>query len=501
MDGNSIVGFYILLSIALYVQGAKKNVLFLVADDFRPNIGVYQGLNLGPNHTPNLDTLASQSMVMKQAYVQYAVCGPSRSSFLTGRRPDTTHVYDLETYFRNVGGNFTTIPQYFKNHGYTSVGIGKIFHPGLSSNYDDPISWSKNYHVSQAHHYGHSRHSHSWRAVPDIERQQFPLVDEMISTQAKKSLNELATAGQPFFLAVGFHKPHLPFLFPQKFLSDIPVSMVDLPTNAYAPVDMPDKAWNNYAELRVFNDIAVFNATGNPNTTLPDNVVKDLRRAYFSAVSYMDSLVGEVLSELKNLNLMNDTIISFVGDHGYSLGEHGLWTKHTTFEDAVHAPMMLRVPGLTDHGVVTNQLVEFVDLFPTLVDAARLPKLKICPEESTHVSVCTEGKSMLPLMTSPNGPWKMAAFSQNKRGKGIMGYTVRTDQYRYTEWTRFNGAPVFKPNYSRSLVGVELYDHVKDPQENVNLAHHHDKTDAVASLKKILHSGWRSKDTNPGIIG
>ncbi|KAK6186261.1 hypothetical protein SNE40_008331 [Patella caerulea] len=481
--------------IALLLPGAKgaKNVLFIIADDLRPQLDVYKEFNLGPTHTPNLDELAGKSLLLKRAYVQYALCSPSRTSFLTGRRPDTTHVYDLDHYFRTVGGNFTTMPQYFKNHGYRSVGIGKIYHPGMAASHgNDPISWNEFYRETEE--FGAAGHKLSWKAVSDAERQKTPLVDEKIAAQAKRSLNELSKMSQPFFLAVGFHKPHLPFVFPQKFLSTFPLSEIHLPNNAYAPVDMPRIAWSSYGELRSYNDIGALNATGQPNTTLPDHIVRDLRRAYFSAVSYMDAMVGEVLAEVKKLNLMNDTIISFIGDHGYSLGEHGLWNKHTNFEDAVHAPMMIRVPGLTDQGAVTDQLVEFVDLFPTIVEAAGLPQLTMCPEQSSHIDICSEGKSMVHLMKYPHEQWKTAAFSQYRHGH-VMGYSVRTNRYRYTEWVKFSGAPNYKADLSE-VVAEELYDHVQDMQENINLAHHGNSANIVASLKKTLHVGWRSIHTN-----
>ena len=258
----------LILSLTANLSTGRKNVLFLVADDLRVQLGSYEGKYFSssvhpPMYTPQLDKLASRSFQMKRAYVQQSVCSPSRTSLLTGRRPDTTHVYDLNTYWRTVGGNFTTLPQYFKNHGYTTVGMGKIFHNGAASGYDDPISWTR--------HYFHGRRSSfetnqaSWKAVPDDQLKNDPLIDEQIADHAVTVLNHVAQGarhGRPFFVAVGFHKPHLPWVFPASMLQHYPEVNISVPTNQYAPVNMPDVAWNNYQELRQFTDIKALQLTG-----------------------------------------------------------------------------------------------------------------------------------------------------------------------------------------------------------------------------------------------
>ena len=203
-------------------ESTAKNVLFLAADDMRPDIGVYNANNQnGPNmYTPNLDRLAKQSLLLKKAYVQQAVCSPTRASLLTSRRPDTTHVHDLIQYWRNVGGNFTTIPQYFKENGYITAGMGKIFHPGGASGHDDPISWTEPYFHGKAPHWDNAS-QYSWFAASEEETEQYPLLDDQTAEKAIEMLNHLApearNGNQPFFLAVGFHKPHLPFLSPRNF--------------------------------------------------------------------------------------------------------------------------------------------------------------------------------------------------------------------------------------------------------------------------------------------
>ena len=499
---KSIFGIISLVCIAaLATADMKRNVLFFAVDDMRPELGCY----LGPDfpspvhpkiHSPNLDALAAKSLLLKRAYVQQAVCSPSRTSLLTGRRPDTTHVYDLYHYFRNVGGNYTTIPEYFKMNGYKSIGMGKIFHPGHASDNDDPPSWTEPY--FHGINYYDKQHD-SWLAVPKTQYEKQPLLDQQLAMHAKMTLKKVApdalSGKQPFFVAVGFHKPHLPFVFAEEFMDFYPADSVKIPDNEYAPVDMPEVAWSAYGELRAYADIHKLNASGDINSTLPNQVVMNLRRAYYSALSYTDGLIGDVLAELKDLGLDNNTIVSFWGDHGWQLGEHGEWCKHTNFELATHAPMMVHVPDVTDNGIVTEQLTEYVDLFPTLVEAAGLKPLELCPMDSTKTELCREGMSLMPLMRDPKTTkWKQRVFSQYPRkpmGKSVMGYTMRTDRFRYTEWPAFTGAPQYKPDWNK-LFGVELYDHSTDPEENVNVAHKKEYQDMVKTLSKELHDGWRA---------
>ena len=491
------------------VAPRRKNVLFLVSDDMRPQLGAYAGRHfpsrVSPKmHTPNLDALASRSLVMGRAYVQQAVCSPSRTSLLTGRRPDTTHVHDLIAYFRHVGGNFTTIPQYFKEHGYVTTGMGKIFHPGIASGHDDPVSWTEKY------FHAHSKYwdkypRYSWYAANDSEVDRHPLIDTMTADHAVETLKRLAPAArsaeQPFFVAVGFHRPHLPFFFPASFLKYYPEAEIRLPDNAYAPVDLPEIAWANFDELRSYVDIKNKYGYGAINTTLPPFKVRQLRRAYYAAISYVDSLVGRVVSTLDQLGLANDTIVSFWGDHGWQLGEHGEWCKHTDFELATHAPMMVHVPGVTDGdggGAVTDRLTEFVDLFPTLAEAAGLPPVPLCPENSTLVRTCSEGVSLVRLMRDPARRWKTAAFSQYPRmdvGSNVyMGYSMRTDRYRYTEWMAYEDLPTPRrlPDKVYPRGHVELYDHAIDPEENVNRGNDPAYGAIVKRLHTALLEGWRA---------
>ncbi len=448
----------------------QLNVLFLISDDLRPELGCYDGEDAPSQvhpkmHTPNLDKLAGKSLLLKKAYVQQALCSPSRTSFLTGRRPDTTHVYTIGPYFRNITGNFTTLPEYFKQQGYITAGLGKVFHPGQASGCDDPPSWTEpyyhapNYEIWQEEK---SQASQSWISVPTTVQTKEPLPDQQIATEASEGLETYARQNKPFFMAVGFHKPHLPFVFPSEFIRYYPSESVQLPLNPYAPIKMPEIAWHNYITeglLGKCDDIEPSNYTGSMNTSMADNTVVNLRRAYYSSVSYIDSLVGQVMDKLDELGLANQTIITFLGDHGWQLGEHGEWCKQTNFELATRIPMMVHVPGKTDQGIMTDKLVEAVDLYPTIVEAAGLPPLPLCPmNRSTRTMLCREGNSLMPIITNQSDAWKTAVFSQFPRklpdtemnstlysnyydttdedwdleGNGkAMGYSIRTKHFRY----------------------------------------------------------------------
>eukprot|EP00054_Salpingoeca_dolichothecata_P028229 m.212730 g.212730 ORF g.212730 m.212730 type:complete len:525 (-) comp26160_c0_seq4:76-1650(-) len=513
----TVLGLVMRLTLA-----ANMNVLFFAVDDLRPQLGC-MGVSGTPKMlTPNLDDFASRSLLLKKAEVSQAVCSPSRTSFLTSRYPDITRVWDLYSYFRDVGGNYTTIPQYFKEAGYLTIGMGKIFHPGHASGYnktagrkgdDQKYSWSTPYwHAPNLGYW--SGPNTSWYAVPEIEQKHRELPDVQIADRAVETIESFKkNLTGNFFLGVGFHKPHLPFVFPESFLDLYPSDEIHLPENPYAPNHMPSVAWSAYGELRSYHDIAKLNASGAINTTLPDQVVKDLRRAYYSAVSYTDAQIGRVLKALEDNGFADNTVITFVGDHGWQLGEHGEWCKHTNFELATNAPMIVHVPGRTDSGIVSEQPVEYVDLMPTVIEAAMNKSVPFCPPGSYNVKTCTNGVSLIPLIANPDKPVKEAAFSQYPRGlkkpslhdylanikstptpsaclkKGCtMGYSLLTNyggiEYRYTEWIEF-------VNFQRewdNLVGRELYDHQNDPNENVNVAGYETKADVVAALSKMLRA-------------
>ncbi|KAK2150807.1 hypothetical protein LSH36_387g01058 [Paralvinella palmiformis] len=486
----------------------RKNVLFLVSDDLRPQLGSYSGRDY-PNPmsdqvvlTPNLDALARRSLVLLRAYAQWSSCGPSRSSFLTSRRPHTTKVWDLHSSWRTSGGNFTSLPQLFKENGYLTAGAGKVFHPS-ETDANDPASWSLPFYEPANLPYW-SRVSTvgvSWKAVTKAERLQLPLEDEQTTDYAQKLLRVLAprakSCRQPFFLAAGFHKPHLPFVFPEEFLKLYPLSEVRPPLNPYAPIGMPEVAWDDFIELRRYLDVRKLRNNGLVNETFPSQITRQLRRAYYATVSYVDFLVGRLLDELKSLELDDSTIVVFVSDHGFSLGENGEWGKHTNFEQSLHVPMMVHIPGLTDSGIWSRSLVELVDLYPTLAEASGLDAVLPCPEISANCTLCTEGASLIPLIERPSADIKDAAFSQHKRNNLRMGYSIRTDRYRYTEWIQIARTWSsyerwdFHNNWD-NLLGAELYDHGTDPLETINLAHHRDHGNIRDALSRRLHRHFRS---------
>ncbi len=382
-------------------------------------------------------------------------------SIPAGRRPDTTHVYDLHSYFRNIAGNFTTLPQYFKQHGYITAGIGKVFPPGPASGGNDPPSWTEPYyHAPNLHtwHYSLKKTpgTQSWISVPTTIHRELPLPDQQIASEACKRLESYARQNKPFFMAVGFHKPHVPFVFPSEFIKYYPTETVKLPPNSYAPHKMPEIAWNNpikKCQLFNYDDIKISNYTGEINSSLASSTMIDLRRAYYSCVTYMDAMVGQVIDKLYELGLGENTIISFLGDHGYHLGEHGEWGKRTNFELATRIPMMVHMPGKTNEGLTSDKLVEAVDLYPTIVDAAGLPSLPLCPvHRSTERMLCREGGSLMPIIANQSASWKTAVFSQyprklshSKHGKDsmVMGYSIRTRHFRYV--LEFNNSSNIPP--------------------------------------------------------
>jgi iduronate 2-sulfatase len=351
----------------------------------------------------------------------------------------------------------------------------------------------------------------SWRAVDTRDRINDPLPDDLVAERAVKTLRQLGSnrhERQPFFMAVGFYKPHLPFVFPSQYLSLYPTEQIDLPRPATAPnnTGIPSLARTRW-EINKYSDIAALNITSSDNEStssrpLPDNVTRELRRAYYCSVSYVDDLVGRILWELDAQGLADNTIIAFLGDHGWHLGESNLWGKHTNFELSTRAPLMIRVPGLTDSGLVYDRPVEFVDLFPTLVEAAGFDPLPVCPadtEQSWRIPLCTEGASLMPLMRrsaaaggSDQRPIKQVAFSQYpRRGFSVMGYSVRTARYRYTEWAQRRSASRQSPRW-RVVHAVELYDHKTDPDETINVADSPAYSQRRAALELMLAGGWRA---------
>ena len=503
-----------------------KNVLFLAVDDLRPELGSY-GHDL--IKSPNIDMLASRSMLFERAYCQVAVCSPSRASLMTGRRPDTNHVWEIaaDEYWRDYT-NATSIPQYFKENGFISIGMGKLYHPGPPSGHDDTAySWSP-----EGLPYFHSRKNgnktvswFSFKGIDDDELQDGDIADHAVSVLQELHQNRTSGDDRPFFLGVGFHKPHLPFYAPSRYYDLYPpASEIKLANNPNPPEGMPDIAWSAWAELRHYSDMEkLFNITkcstdaqasiDGKECRVPDDITRELRRAYYSCISYTDAQIGRVIKALDKQGFTNDTIVVLWADHGWQLGEHNEWCKHTNFEDATHVPFLVHVPGVTDGGMSTKAFVELIDVFPSVAELAGLEAPPMCPEGNHKLLTCVEGNSVVPLLNNPTQGWKKAAFSQyprpadglhtipghppfnsNEHGENVMGYTMRVDQYRFTEWVRFNRTTAI-PNWDE-VWGTELYNHTQPTvffdDDNENLASKPELQPLVNELRKMLHAGWRA---------
>jgi arylsulfatase A-like enzyme len=471
----------------------RPNILFIAVDDLRPEFGAY-----GANYvkSPNLDRIASAGITFNRAYCQQAVCSPTRSSLLTGTRPDTTQVWDLKTHFRTALPDVVTLGQHFKNHGYFVQGMGKIYHGG----FDDPPSWSVPWQTPKAPAYalpenlalnerqnagdepdGEPKKKGARQKKeptpknsrgPAFEGADVPddtFLDGKVAELAVSVLKQIRQKQQPFFLAVGFAKPHLPFVSPKKYWDLYDPATIQLAPNKFRPKDAPDYAILPGGELRNYHGI--------PESSIPDDLARQLKHGYYAAISYTDAQVGKLLDELDRLGLRQNTIVVLWGDHGWKLGEHDAWCKHTNTENDTNAALLLSVPGMNTTGVRTNALVEFVDIYPTLADLAGLPL-------PGHL----EGLSFKPLLENPRRPWKQAAFSQyprpaGKAGQALMGYSMRTNRYRFTVW-------VSRTDHSK-VDAIELYDHQTDPQENTNLASHPASAALVESLTVQWRAGWR----------
>lgn len=472
----------ILLSLwcAGLAQGARTNVLFIAVDDLRPELGCYGAAHM---RTPHIDALAGRGTLFERAYCQVAVCNPSRSSLLSGCRPDTTGIFDNQHFLRGQMPKVVTLPQHFKDHGYTSLSLGKIFHHSEREPGDVPAAWSEPawYHGEPYRHWFAPASLEFVRKLKALPKDQQPkqlraapfeaaeepddsYPDAQTAAKAIEVLQRLEKEGKPFFLGVGFVKPHLPFTCPQKYWDLYPAETVKLPNNAQPPENVPAPALHNGYELRSYGTV--------PDGRVPDAMALNLIRGYRACVSFMDAQVGRVLAELDRLGLRDDTIIVLWGDHGYHLGENGLFTKMTNFERATRAPLIVSVPKQRV-AQRTRAFVEFVDLYPTLAELCALPL-------PPHL----EGTSFRPLLEKPDRAWKSAAFSQYVRpGKEpIMGRSMRTERWRYTEWT----------NPKNERVGIELYDHQSDPEENRNVVSDAAQADVIAQLAAQLRAGWKA---------
>lgn len=473
----------------------KPNVLFIAVDDLRTDIGCFGNKEV---KTPHIDALAQRGMVFRRAYCQQAVCSPSRTSLLTGLRPDATKVYDLVTHFRNTVPEVVSLPQHFRESGYYTVGLGKIYHPG----YDDPKSWSEPHRDGRGANYvleenkarmiageaqskaegGKKKKSKAKGGSVARRGEPFEMADVpdnayhdgSLAEMAAEKLAELKGKQQPFFLAVGFLKPHLPFTSPKKYWDLYDPSQLKLAENPFRPQGAPEYAVTDFGELRNYFGVP---ASG----PVPDELARKLIHGYRAASSFTDANIGKMLTELDRLGLRDNTVVVLWGDHGWKLGEHGSWCKHSNVENDTNAPLIIAAPGAKAAGQSTTALVEFVDVYPTLCELAGLSL-------PGHL----QGSSAKRLLDEPKAEWKTAAFSQYPRsveGRGLMGYAMRTDRYRYVEW-RVRG--------TREIVSQELYDHQTDPAENQNVAGVPEQRELLTRLAGQLEAGWEKAKPRMG---
>ncbi len=437
---------------------SKTNVLFIAVDDLRPELRCYGNKDI---HSPNIDALAARGTLFERTYCQVAVCGASRASLMTGLRPETTRCWNFKTPMREMNPEALSMPQHFKAHGYEAISIGKIYH---ASNDDFPQGWSEKpqrglgaQYASPAGVAAHRKAMRIQRSTGvrsngpasenggDVSDEAYN--DGMVAKTAVERLKKLAATDKPFFLAVGFSKPHLPFNAPGKYWDLYNRSKITVPSRDKVTNGLPYDG-SSWGELKNYSDIS------KKTKSLDDEQTRELIHGYRASVSYMDAQVGRLIKALETTGLIQNTIIVLWGDHGYYLGDYGEWCKHTTYEVAAKVPLIVAAPKFKG-GQRTKALTELVDLFPTLCDLGGIPV-----PDGLH------GVSLKPVLNNPSTPWREAAFSQyfkNKPGVGkVLGTSIRTDRYRYTEWR--------KKDQNGSLEDITLLDLQEDPGATKNIA-------------------------------
>jgi arylsulfatase A-like enzyme len=510
---------------------SKPNILFIAVDDLKPLLGCYGNTLV---KSPNIDRLAKMATVFDRNYCQQAICGPTRASIMTGTRPDATKIWNLTTQMRDANPNTLTLPQYLISQGYTTSGIGKIYHPSSAIGGVDPLSWSIPYLKAKESDFPtefgmpangqYQLPETKARMTPDIiaerKKQSKDLAandenpksikgpstecmdlpdnayqDGVNALLAKDQIIALSKSDKPFFMAVGFSKPHLPFVAPKKYWDlykreDMPIA----PFQEHSK-NGPLIAYHQSGELRNYIDIPEFATLPSDSLRIGLKIEKqrELIHGYHAAISYMDAQVGILLNTLESLGTLDNTIVVLWGDHGWHLGDHDLWHKHTNFEQATRAPLIIAGPGIK--AGKTSSLTEFVDIFPTICDLA-----------GVAIPKNLDGKSLKPLMLNNKTKGKEYSISQYPRKlkklemikKGyadskMMGYSLRTDQYRYTIWmNNFTSKDTFNES---QVYASEMYDYVKDPLEKVNVVNDRNYTSISAGLKSKMIAFFKSQET------
>jgi len=450
-------------------EDQRPNILFIAVDDLRPELNCF-----GASHiqSPNLDQLASEGMIFTEAHCNVPVCGASRASLLTGTRPTRFRYVDYRTRADEDNPGVLSLPKHFRNNGYHTISNGKIFHhrDDLADSWDEiwaptptlaPGDYLSPENVILANREGLRGPTYESADVQDSAYR-----DGKIALKAISDLRRLKGMDQPFFLACGFMKPHLPFNAPSRYWDKYDRENIHLPEYRFAPENGPPEAQHIFGELRKYWGIP---AEGQ----VSDSLARTLIHGYYACVSYVDQMIGMVLDELKALELDKNTIVILWGDHGYNLMEHGLWNKQSNFRTSLRSVLMLKIPGKTK-GANCNAMVEFVDIYPTLSELAAL-------DLPDHL----EGKSLVPLVNDPGMDWENYVIC-----KWFDGLTIKTGQYAYTEWSESDSAV-----YARML-----YDHQSDVGENFNISENEELQSVINELSKILKEN-RGEDFNTPIPG
>jgi arylsulfatase A-like enzyme len=439
----------------------KPDILFIVVDDLRPQLGCYGEKQM---LSPNIDRLAESGVLFSRAYCQVPVCGASRASLLTGLRPLANRFLDYDAVAEKDAPGVVDLPGWLKQSGYETFSLGKVYHHPL----DNSNSWTQigsplitqpsfpDYRLVESRAPAGTKGwggglSHEAADLPEEEYFQSQLASAAIAR-----LQSMKQSGKPGFLAVGFTKPHLPFVAPKKHWDLYKREELVPASNPFRPLNAPNQAMHQFNELRAYRDIP-------KEGPLSPELALTLQHGYYACVSFTDAMVGRVLNELDRLGMAENTIVILWGDHGWQLGEHALWCKHANFNTSLNAPLIIRAPKFAT-GAKTPALVEFVDVYPTLCELAGVPL-------PGHL----EGSSVVPLLREPTKPWKQAAFARYHAGQ-----SVRTDRYFYTEW-----------NQGGKAYASMLYDHQTDPLENTNIAVTAEGKHVAAQLSGVLKAGWK----------
>ncbi|MGB1369911.1 MAG: sulfatase-like hydrolase/transferase [Flavobacteriaceae bacterium] len=519
---NKILNLTLLLLFFLGIIHAQDsqtapNILFIAVDDLKPTIGAF-GDDLA--HTPNIDLLAENATVFLNNHTQQAVCGPSRASLMTGKRPDYTKVRDLKTKMRDMVPEIVTIPQYFKNQGYMTIGLGKIFDPRCVDEFRDKPSWSVPFMPEHKFEYPNDfgppamgfyqdpkiklyiqklRNEAKANGIknlgkylrdtfkPPFEKTDAPddaYVDGALAMYANKFLDEYKPEyNEPFFLAVGFKRPHLPFTAPKKYWDMYNPSKFEIAKFQQNSKNGPSIAYHSSGELRSYITPEIsYEISKNNRVILSDEFQKELIHGYYASTSFIDAQIGKIVDKLKETGLHKNTIIVIWGDHGWHLGDHGLWNKHSNFEQATRSPLVIFDPRVNEK-IQIKSPTEFVDIFPTLCAATGL---KI-PEN-------LDGKNLMPLIRGEQISVKPFAVSQWANAKKT-GYSFRTDRYRYTVW--LNGKKSTDPVFEEDIFAEELYDYRTDPAETINLAGEKQSVNLIKRFQKLAANFFNSQSAIP----